>query len=199
VQKALQAPVLLPTYNYASVGEVTESFMLGKLLATRKANVSLVSSRELSWRQLADNNVVFLGPQIIFRDQMKGALSDVQELIQEPQGIRNAHPKQGEPPIFLDDYKEDWVDGMAFALISHLPGPLGNGDILYFSSVHNAGRIAAVQWLCQPEYASRLLKRLRYAYGQTPRYFQVLLKVRFHNGVPQESSYVLHRELPAAP
>ena len=56
-----------------------------------------------------------------------------------------------------------------------------------------------MQWLCQAEYAIRLLKRLRNAHGQTPRYFQVLLKVRFHNGVPQESSYVLHRELPAAP
>jgi hypothetical protein len=37
-----------------------------------------------------------------------------------------------------------------YALITHVPGPLGHSDILSFSSNRQPGTLAAVQWLTDP-------------------------------------------------
>jgi hypothetical protein len=42
-----------------------------------------------------------------------------------------------------------------------------------------------------------MVSKLRKPSGEVPRYYQVALKVKFKDGVPTETSYVLHRELRA--
>ena len=86
-------------------------------------------------------------------------------------------------------------DGEAHVLVTHVPGPLGTSEIEVFTSNRTPGRIAAIEWFTNPAYARTLLGKMRKPNGEIPRYFQVVLKVKFKAGVPTETSYVMHREV----
>jgi hypothetical protein len=187
---------LQPSRYYTAFGEVEASFLLGKLLGTRAPVFSLVKSSQITWQQLADNNVVFIGVENLFFDQTKGLPIEPQ-LIPVLEGIRNPHPAPGEPAVFVDQYttapKEQ---GVIYALVTHLPGPLGNNDVESFTSNRSAGYVGAVQWFTHPKFAKVLEDKLKAAAGgHMPRYYQVVLRVRFKDDVPTETTYVLSREL----
>ena len=54
---------------------------------------------------------------------------------------------------------------------------------------------AAADWLTDPGRARELVRRLRSAKGEMPRYFQVVLTVSFKQGIPVQSSYLFHHVL----
>ena len=54
---------------------------------------------------------------------------------------------------------------------------------------------AAAEWLTQPWRAKELLGHLRTPGGEIPRYYQVVLKVAFKQGIPVQSSYLFHHVL----
>ncbi|RDJ94239.1 hypothetical protein B4Q13_15945 [Lacticaseibacillus rhamnosus] len=56
-------------------------------------------------------------------------------------------------------------------------------------------RLAAVEWFTDEKYARILAGKLRKPSGEIPRYYQVVLRVKYKGGVPTETSYVLHHEL----
>jgi hypothetical protein len=56
-------------------------------------------------------------------------------------------------------------------------------------------RLAAVEWFTEPQYARTLVSKLKKPDGTLPRYYQVVLRVKFMNGVPTETTYVTHKEL----
>jgi hypothetical protein len=195
VRKALGSEGHPQTY-YTPVSEVSIVFKLGKLLATRKANVSVTKSSDLTWKQLSENNVLSFGTGKALNLQL-ASMPVRLELESRRGGIYNLNPRAGEAREYLDEISlsAGEQDGMIYALISHLPGPRGYGDVQGFASSLSAGRIAALQGFTDPEEARRLVDRIRNASGQIPRYYQVMLKVRFRAGVPIETSYVLHRAL----
>jgi hypothetical protein len=81
-------------------------------------------------------------------------------------------------------------------LVTHLPGPLRRTNIVSFTSSRSAGRIAAVQLFTDPSFARELAAKLgQTAGGRIPRYYQVVLKVKFKDNVPTETSYILSRVL----
>lgn len=194
--EAMKQTDIQPSRYYTAYGEVEASFMLGRLLGPYEQNFSMVRTSQLSWQQLADNNVVFVGVQNLFFDQLRG-MPIAPQLIPELDGIRNIHPAPGELPLYVDRYSTaPTEEGMMYALVTHLPGPLGHNDIESFTSVRSAGYVAAVQWFTDPSFARTLVSKLEQANGGTmPRYYQVLLKVKFKDNVPTETTYVLSRIL----
>jgi hypothetical protein len=56
-------------------------------------------------------------------------------------------------------------------------------------------RLGAVQWFTDAAHASELVGKMKNAAGQMPRYYQVLLRVKFKDSVPTQTSYVLHHDL----
>ena len=195
IQKALKAKVVQPRYIYSLMGNANVGFMLGSLLATRKPNVSLSSGGELSWRQISENNVVFVGSQKFFEQSLQQLPVAPELVIESGVGIRNLHPRNGEPATFSDYDPADGSEGVTWALISHQPGPRGIGEIRSFQSRINGGIIAAVQWLTEPAAARTLFNKIKTSSGAFPRYYQILLKVKFQGAVPLETSFVLYREL----
>jgi hypothetical protein len=193
---ALKQTDIQPSRYYTAYGEVEASFMLGKLLGPHEQNFSLVRTSQLSWQQLADNNVVFVGVQNLFFDQLRG-MPIAPQLVPELEGVRNLHPASGEPSLYKDQYSTAPSEaGMMYALVTHLPGPLGHNDVESFTSVRSAGYVAAVQWFTDPSFARILVSKLKEANGgKMPRYYQVLLKVKFKDNVPTETTYVLSRIL----
>lgn len=195
LRKALNNPNVQPSRYYTALGEVNASFLLGRLLGARAKNISLVRTSELSWQELADNNVLFVGMQIFFNPEMQN-MPIRPQLIPTLTGVQNLRPNPGEPQMFLDDYTPaPTEEGQVYALATHLPGPLGAGDIESFVSNRAGGYVAAVQWFTDPHFAAIIISKLKKPSGEMPRYYQVLLKVRFKDEVPTETSYVLGREL----
>jgi hypothetical protein len=191
---------IIPWYAYTGAGEASAAVLVSNLLSTRKQEISLTRSNLLSWEQLVDDNVVFIGPPK-FNLQLESA-SLAQDIVIEADGIRNLKPRPGEP-AFLEDHMVagKLSEGETHALISSLPGPSGTGHLLVVAGNASADTLAAGQWLTEPWRASELARHLRTKSGALPRYYQVVLKVAFKQGIPVKSSYVLHHviEAPAPP
>jgi hypothetical protein len=194
--KALKNPDIQPSRYYTAYGEVEASFLLGRLLGPHVKLFSLSKSSQLTWQQLADNDVLFVGVQNLFFDQVQGLPIEPQ-LIPELEGVRNPRPAAGEPAFFADQYVTAPTEqGVVYALVTHLPGPGGSNQVESFTSNRSAGYVGAVQWFTSPEFAKVLVQKLTAsANGRMPSYYQVLLKVRFKDDVPTETTYVLSREL----
>jgi hypothetical protein len=106
------------------------------------------------------------------------------------------HPREGEPALFADDYSTaPSEDGVAYALVTHLPGPLRSHDIISFTSNRSAGYLGAIRWFTDPTSARELVSKLKGANGEMPRFYQILFKVRFKDDVPLETTYILSRKL----
>ncbi len=197
LQGAVSKPDIQPSRYYTAYGEVDVSFLLGKLLGPREQNFSIVKTSQLSWQQLADNNVLFVGVQNLFFDEQLHGMPMQPQLVPVQEGIRNVHPEPGEPALFADQYSTaPSEEGVAYALVTHLPGPLGSNDVESFTSSRSAGYVGAVQGFTDAKLARVLVAKLTQKQrGKMPRYYQVLLKVKFRDDVPTETTYVLSREL----
>lgn len=184
-----------PLVYFSTIGDTNVTFSLGRLLASRKANVSVVNGNELSWQQVSENNIIFIGSPKFFNQQL-GSMPVRAELFVEPKvGVHNLHPRGQELASYVDEYTQSRVTGIAYTLVSHIPGPLGKGDVMSFAGRNGAAIFGAVQMFTEPSAARTLLTKIRKPSGEIPQYYQVLLKVRFQDGVPLETSYVLNREL----
>ena len=197
IRATMKNASIQPRRYYTAYGEVDVAFMLGKLLGPQERNFSILKTSQLCWRQLADNNVIFVGVQNLFFDEQLHGMPLEPQLVPFQEGIRNVHPQPGEPTEFIDQYSTaPTEEGFAYALVTHLPGPLRSNDVVSFTSSRSAGYVAAVQWFTDPNLAQVLVANLKKASeGQMPRYYQALLKVKFRDDIPTETTYVLSREL----
>ena len=195
LRKFLGNPAMQPAYSYTPTGELMSSFLVGKLLGSRRQDIRLARSSQLPLQELGDNNVILIGPEVVIDQKLPG-IQLRPELVQTPEGIRNLHPQSGEPAFFADQRLGSAPnDGEAYALISHAPGPLANTVIQSFSSSRTWGREGATQAFTDAALARMLVRRLRKPSGDLPRYYQIVVRVKFSDGVPTDISYVLHRDL----
>ncbi len=192
--KAANSKDALPAYTFTGTGEASAVVLLSKLLGTRKREVLLTRSNLLSWQQIVDDDVVFVGPPKFNPQLQTAALT--QDLVMEAEGIRNRKPQSGEPA-----YLEDHIvagkpsEGETHALITMMPGPSGAGHLLMLAGNASPDTMAAAEWLTDPRRARELVNRIRGGSSELPPYFQVVLKVAFKQGIPVESSYVFHHVL----
>jgi len=184
-----------PSSGGGGLGTATGAFLLGQFLGQRK-EVQVTPSDQLSMPDIAMGNVVFLGPQA--GNRQTRAIPTDQQLVLESDGIHNLHPRPGEPPA-LNDHRAEGPQGTAesYALISHVPGLYGNGEILYFSGNQTPAVMGAVQAFTDPAFARTLVAKMKERGGSLPQYYQVVLKIRSMDDMPVEKSYVFHRELAA--
>jgi hypothetical protein len=119
-----------------------------------------------------------------------------QEVIISENGIRNLNPQPGEPERLVDEFPGGpHEDGTTYLLTSLTPGLQGGGQVLNFAGSQTPASIAAAQWYTGPALATALAGILRKPSGELPRYYQVVIEVRFRDGIPVETRYLFHREL----
>jgi hypothetical protein len=198
VRKALGGQGIFASNAYTGAGEASAAFLLSKLLSTRKRDLLLTRSSILSWQQIVDDDVLFVGPPKFNLQLQAAALA--QDIVIEAGGIRNQKPQPGEP-VFLPDrlVPEKPSEGETHALISRTPGLSGDGELLVIAGNASPDTLAAAEWLTEPSRAAELVRRLRTPSGEIPRYFQVVVKVAFKQGTPVQSSYVFHHVLSGPP
>lgn len=196
LSKTLKSPAIQPSRYYTAFGEVQAAFQLGRLLGPRTSLFSLGKASQVTWQQMSDNNVIFVGVENLFFDQAS-SLPIAPQLLPMLNGVKNPHPAPNEQASYTDDYQTaPREDGVVYALITHLPGPLGSNDVESFTSNRSAGYVAATQAFADPKFAKMVVEKLKAgSAGRMPRYYQVVLRVRFRDDVPTETTYVLGREL----
>jgi hypothetical protein len=189
--------IATPSSGSSAAGTASGAFLLGQFLAPRKQHVLLTRGDLLSMPEIMMDNVVFIGPSTGNR-QLEAVPAD-QQIALEPEGIRNLHPRPGEPAFLPDHLSRSSQDvEESHALISHIPGLYGNGEILSLSGNNISSVMAAVQALTDPALARTLVARMKAANGSVPRYYQVVLRVKSMDDMPVDISYMFHRELSAA-
>lgn len=188
--------ISLSTVSSGSSGFGTASgaFLLGQFLGQWKKDIQLTPSDQLSMPEIAMGNVVVVGPA-----NGNGQIKNVpvnQQIVLEPNGIRNLNPKPGEPAFLADRAPRDSQDtAESYALVSHVPGLVGNGEVLYFSGNQIPAVTGAVEAFTDPGFARILVSKMKNASGSLPRYYQLVLKVRSMDDMPIDFTYVFHREL----
>jgi hypothetical protein len=192
----LKQPEIRPSRYYTAFGEAEASFLLGGLLRNRERALSIVRTSQISWQQLADNNVVFVGVQNLFFNQLRN-MPIAPQLVPELNGVRDEKPAAGQPTFYEDEYvTAPSEQGTIYALVTHLPGPNGKNDIESFTSNRSAGYLGAVQDFTDPQFARLLESLMKGATGgRIPQFYQVLLRVNYRDGVPTETKLVLWREM----
>jgi len=191
LRKALGDTEVAPSYSFTGAGEATAGALLAKLLASRKSDVLLTRSNLLSWQQISDHDIIFIGPPKFNRQLQAAALT--QDIVVEPDGIRNLKPRPGEPDYLPDHIAPGKIsEGETHALISRLPGLAGVGEVLIIAGNASPDTLAGAEWLTQPLRARELAGHLRGSSGEIPKYFQVVVRVTFKQGIPVESAYLFH-------
>jgi hypothetical protein len=189
--------IATPSSGTSSAGTASGAFLLGQFLAARKQHVLLTRGNLLSMPEIMMDNVVFIGPSTGNR-QLQAVPVD-EQIALEPEGIRNLHPRAGEPDFLADHISHNSQDvEESHALISHVPGLYGNGEILSLSGNQISSVMAAVQALTDPALAGRLVARMKTPSGGLPRYYQLVLKVKSMDDMPVDISYMFHRDLSGA-
>jgi hypothetical protein len=198
IREALNGPEIERNSRFTGVSEANSAFLLGRFLSPHLMHLSLERSSEISWRELASNNVIYVGAERIIAQQLKN-LPVALEFTYDYAGVVNLHPQPGEPAVFEDPPEilalDASEDGAAYALVSHIPGPSGQGEMYTFASNSPPARLASVQWFVTPVGAKDLVIHMKGRDGGIPKYFQVVLKIKFRAGVPIETTYVRHRRL----
>jgi hypothetical protein len=194
IEGALQAGISEPSYSYTEAGTATGAFLLGQFLAPRKQDVLITRANVLSWPEIAEDNVIFLGPAAGIH-QTEDIPTEAQ-LVLDPTGIRNLSPRAGESAFIPDRPAENGAEGgVSYALISRVPAMNGPGAILMLSGNQISSVMGGVQAFTNPALAQMLVSRLKTASGSMPRYFQVVLSVKAMDDVPVKIDYMFHREL----
>ena len=186
--------IATPAHGDSGAGTASGAFLLGQFLAPHKLHVLLTRGDLLSMPEIAMDNVVFIGP-VAGNRQLEAVPVD-QQIVLEPDGIRNLNPRPGEPEFLQDRASRNSPDvEESHALVSHIPGLYGNGDILYLSGNRISSVLAAVQALTDPVLARTLVAKMKTSTGGVPRYYQLVLQVKSMDDMPVDISYLFHREL----
>ncbi len=184
------------TPSVTGLATANGAFLLGQFLANRIQNVYVTGSDALTMPELTMGNLVYLGQPA---DRLADAMPADQQFISDPEGVRNLHPKSGEPALYADSSVQGSKDVMeSYALITHVPGLNAKGDILYISGSHAFDVTAGVEAFTDATLAKTLVTALRKANGNLPQYYQIVIRVRSMDDTPVEVSYVTHRELSAS-
>ena len=186
--------IATPAHGDSGAGTASGAFLLGQFLAPHKLHVLLTRGDLLSMPEIAMDNVVFIGP-VAGNRQLEAVPVD-QQIVLEPDGIRNLNPRPGEPEFLQDRASRNSPDvEESHALVSHIPGLYGNGDILYLSGNRISSVLAAVQALTDPVLARTMVAKMKTSTGGVPRYYQLVLQVKSMDDMPVDISYLFHREL----
>lgn len=184
----------VPWTTFTGVGEAGGAFLIGNLLATRDTSLRFADSSQLTWNEIGQSNVVFVGPPK-FISQIS-ELPAVQDLVIESAGIRNLKPRAGEPVFLQDEYIDaQHQNGQTHALISRLPGLHGKGQILVVGGTWTEGTYAACQYVTLEPHVREMLNAIRLPGGKLPPYFQLVVSATIRRSTPVKVSYLSHHVL----
>jgi hypothetical protein len=193
MQKKLGVDSLVPTFDYTGIGEAYAAFEVSHIFAAARKEVALTRGNVLSWNEVRNENVIFLGapksnPQL-------AAITDNLDfrMDRDRSMVTNAHPRAGEPAAYQRVNAADLNAAEDYVLIDRLPGIDGSGRILILEGASTASNWAAADYLTRPGTARELLTKVKLPNGKARPFFQVLLHVKYKDLVPTRTELAAFR------
>jgi len=177
-----------PHFHYVAVGESMAASLVVKNLAEIGVDTRIVRSNALSWDDLGNRNVVFIGAPK-FNPHL-----DVADFTRNfrigPRAIHSIHPRPGEPELF--DRSGQWPEREAPALIGRYANNAG-GYVTILASSHSPGTWAAADFATAPSYVRSLIGALESEHGKVPEHFEAVVQGRFEDDHPVSVELLIHR------
>jgi len=185
-----------------SSSAVAASLRLGGLLAPRIPAISVVRFAEFTSQQLMDNNVIYLGNGALFEEKLRSLPTEL-EFTEMGRDIRVLHPRPGEPTSIALTFGEPAGSGNAaarsireaYALVTNVSGPENKGVVRAFTSPGPSPRAGALAGFMDPAVAHEIWARLKDDSGRIPHNFQLVLRMKYTDGIVTRTEYVTHRIL----
>jgi hypothetical protein len=195
IKGLFQLPQLYETRNYTDFGFLHAAFLLGRQLGTRKSNISLKRSTDLTWDEIRNSHLVFLGKPRT-DPQIRHFLA-TNEFVDEGAKIRVLHPKAGEAAEYVDKVDSSTTAGWTekHCIVTMAPGVIQGRRILCLATSGSEHSWAVASYMTDPAKARELVRHLRLPSGLIPDSYQVVIRARFKGQEPTNVDYVTHRVL----
>ncbi len=184
--------------TYSGTGTVMAVAELSNLLSLAGCSPRLKRAELLTWDEVKDTNVVFVGAPDA--NSRLGELAPLQHFKfksghDEPRfgvgGIVNVHPGPGEESIYFGPSARPLTSD--YAVIALLPNLHPERKVLILAGTNTYGCQAAAEFLTRSDLIGELFGRLGVAKGGRLPDFEALLKVGVSGGVPMRAEIVLVR------
>jgi hypothetical protein len=196
IKKLFDLPQLYENRNYTDFGATYAVFLLSRLLASKKPNIALKRSVDVTWNDIQNNDTIFLGKPST-DPQIQHFLAN-SEFVDEGARIRVVHPHAGEPTAYVEEADasspSNWSE--KYAVISLVPGVVPGKHVLIMATSGSEHPWAVGVYMTSPAAAKELVEHLRLPSGKLPASYQVVIRAHFKGQEPTQVQYVTHRVLP---
>ncbi len=185
--------------HYTGVGEVLAIHQLDLVFSTLNRPIRVKRGALFSLDDAKNNDLIFVGSpsENLTLADIPGSREFVFERLDSgPRkgdlAVLNVHPQSGEPKMFLaTPANQPTVED--YAVVSLLPGLDSSRSILILAGNSTFGTQAAVEFVCQENSISELLRRMNVTKAGDLKYFEALLHVKIVHGVPVMTNLVSFR------
>lgn len=189
---------LIPAFNmYTGIGEAVGIYRISALLHAAGETTILKQSRSITPDDLKSHDAILLGS--VYANQWSKPLSIRENFIYTNRStIENLAPRTGEEREYRAAFNPE-SNGLIedHALITVVPGVLGERMVMVIAGIYSEGTEAAADFISSPNRLAELNQALETVGGSKgpTQYFQALLKVRVENSFPTKTTLVTVREL----
>jgi hypothetical protein len=183
--------------SWTGTGELYAAHRLTDLFARAGKRLKAVRSRSLTYDDLHEANVIFLGSTWANELQEKFDTGETPLVCYGRERIVNRHRGAGEPAQFEPVYDPKTSELVSsYVLFTVLPGLKPQTRIFASAGIQTYGTYAAIDYLTSPAGVTELLRRFDPAgRKQLPDYFQAVIRHEMLRGEPIKESLVLVRKL----
>ncbi|MFZ0662908.1 MAG: hypothetical protein WAM66_09470 [Acidobacteriaceae bacterium] len=177
--------------TYTGIGELASVYTLTRIFDAHRRQFILKRSLLVTWDEAQSKNLIFIGSTA--ENPSLRVLPSTQDFTMmatpDSAGVVNHHPKPGEPGIYSRPEHPLTVD---YAILALLPGVQPGRRTLVFSGLTTFGTQAAVEFVCHPDTAAELLRKITDSKGRIHP-FEAVLETTIGGGVPLETRLVTIR------
>lgn len=193
-----QTPRLILSINaYTGMGEAIGLHYLTDFFRKSNRSILLKQSRTLSAEDLKNHNVILLGGMWV--NEWSNKLTRTEDFVFTSKAtIENRSPHEGEELEYIPQFDRQTGSLLVdYALITVKPNISNANQVMMLAGIYSQGTEAAAEYVTNRNYLDNLIQRLQELSesGESPQYFQVLLKVGVENGIPTTISILALHEL----
>lgn len=178
-------------HEYTGAGEGSGAFLIAQTLARGGVYPQVRRSHLLTWEEIKNDNVVFLG-SAKYIPQLR-QLPEQPDFLADRLGVLNPRPRPGEPEIFRGKRTADGDLLEHHAVISRIWGPGRQAKLWLIGGSSTGATLAAVETACSEEKLAALFFNVRRPGEALPQSIEIVVKAEFRREVAVGVSYVTHR------
>lgn len=185
--------------SWTGTGEVFGIYRLTRLFGEAGHPLKILRSRALTYADLREANVVFLGSP--WANELQNKINPGRTPLASIEfgKITNFEPRPGEEPVYKSAYDPQTQALIrSYTLISVLPGVTAGTKVVSSAGIDTYGTAAGIDFLTSAAGLTELIQRLDpQERRKLPEFFQAVIQTEIVRGDPAGSNVVMVRELPS--